>query len=90
MTEQQWKDTLESHLQKALELAKQGVLMTQAKTIGAEPAMIANDIYQFINEKYPNVKPYQQGYALWLAMQLTIGADVAADVMRQVSILPAK
>ncbi|MCQ8103272.1 hypothetical protein NP590_04060 [Methylomonas sp. SURF-2] len=64
--------------------------MTPAVTRGCEETLIAYDIYRYISEKYPETACYRQGNALWLAMQMVVGVDKAAELMRQASILPAK
>ncbi|MDO8941516.1 MAG: hypothetical protein Q7U98_20345 [Methylicorpusculum sp.] len=64
--------------------------MVPASTHGAKKALIAQDVYRFICERYPDADPLLMGDALWLAMQMVIGPEKAAQVIRQVSIFPSK
>ncbi len=61
-----------------------------ASTIGAQQATIAQGIYCFVSEAYPDAHPADLSHAMWLAMQMAVGPMRAADAVRQASVFPGK
>lgn len=75
MNKAEWEKTWKKQHAQAFKVA--------SATIGAEQATIAQGIYRFVSEKYPDADHIDLAQAMWLAMQMVVGPMRAADAVRQ-------